>query len=113
MACGPFFSRARAIGVNLDAGAVQADALDADADQAMLLQGLEHAVQHARRRPPAQPRIDRVPVAAGSARHLQPFSATNSTALMTSRLPIRTLPRCTGSNGRITSYWSSLSLIMR
>jgi hypothetical protein len=60
--------------VDLHAGAVQADAFHADADQAMLLERLEHAVQHPGRRPPPQPRIDRVPVAEPR-RQRAPFAA--------------------------------------
>ena len=51
--------------------------------------------------------------APANARHGQPFSATQGTASIRSRLAIRTFPRGTGSNGRITSSWSALSLILR
>jgi adenylate cyclase len=49
--------------MDLDAGAVQADALHADADQAVLLKRLKEAVENTGRRPPPQPHVDRVPVA--------------------------------------------------
>ena len=49
--------------MHLDAGAVQAESLDLDADQLVPLELLEHPVQHAVPGPAAHPHVDRVPVA--------------------------------------------------
>jgi len=62
MDCGPFFSAPRAVRMHLDAGAVQAQRLDPDADQPVPLELLEHPVEHAVPGPAAHPHVDRVPV---------------------------------------------------
>ena len=91
---GGFLESARPIGVDLHAGAAQADPLRADADQAMRLEGLEHAVQHARRRPTAQPRVDRGPVA-------EPLRPTRA---MGSRSPPRRAPHRSGRDWRSVRF---------
>ena len=62
MACGPFFGRPGPVRVNLDRGAVEAEAFDPDPDQPMFLQSREQPVKHTRLRPTAQAGVDRVPV---------------------------------------------------
>lgn len=63
IACGPFFLSARAIGMHLDAGAVQRHRLDLDLHHLRLLQLLKRAVKHAGLGPAAHSGVDRVPVA--------------------------------------------------
>ncbi len=63
MDCGPFLFEPRAVRVHLDAGAVQAERLDLDADELVALELLEHPVEHAAPGPAAHSRADRVPVA--------------------------------------------------
>src|ERR1035438_9223591 len=47
----------------LDDGTVEADRLDLDADQLLMLQLLEQAVQHSGLRPAVHASVDRVPIA--------------------------------------------------
>src|ERR1019366_429629 len=58
-----FFLSTRAVGMYLDDRTVEADRLDLDADQLLMLQLLEQALQHTGLRPAAHPRVDRVTVA--------------------------------------------------
>ncbi len=58
MACGPFFWRAGAVGMYLDAGAVDAEAIDGDADHMVLLQGCEQAVEHPGLGPSPHPQFE-------------------------------------------------------
>ena len=55
--------------MNLDAGRVQRDGLNADAHDLSSLQLLKHAIEHARLGPAVHARVDRVPVA-------EPFGQT-------------------------------------
>ena len=61
----PFFSRPGAIGMPLDAGAVQAHGLPPDLDHPRPLPMREPAVQNPVLRPPVQARVDGVAVAEG------------------------------------------------
>ncbi len=61
MACGPFFGRPGPVRVNLDRGAVEAEAFDPNPDQPVFLQSREQPVKHTRLRPTAQAGADRVP----------------------------------------------------
>ena len=49
--------------MNLHNRAIQTDRLDLDTDELLLLQLLEHPIEHAALRPAIHARIDRVPVA--------------------------------------------------
>jgi hypothetical protein len=49
--------------MNLDAGGIQRDGFDADANHLLALQLLEHSVQHASLLPTTHARVDGVPVA--------------------------------------------------
>ena len=63
MACGPFsFLCPGAVGMDLDAGRVQRDRLDADAYYLHSLQLFEHTVEHAGLGPAIHARVDGVPV---------------------------------------------------
>ena len=74
MACGPFFSRTRAVRMHFNAGAVEPERLDLDAHDPLSLQLFEHAIQHALLRPTIHPCVDRVPVAE-SRRQAAPLAA--------------------------------------
>ena len=63
MACGPFFSCAGAVRVDLDDRTVQADRLQPHPDQLFGLHALEDPIQDPGLGPPVHPRVDRVLVA--------------------------------------------------
>lgn len=63
MACGPFFSCAGAVRVDLDDRTVQADRLQPHPDQLFDLHALEDPIQDPGLGPPVHPHVDRVPVA--------------------------------------------------
>src|SRR5450755_1428156 len=84
----------------LDDRTVEADRLDLDADQLLMLQLLEQAVQHTGLRPAVHPRVDRVPVAKALGQRT-PFAAVlghikNSVDHL--QVAGLTLPLCTGRN---------------
>ena len=56
-----FFARPRAVGMHLDAGAVQRDDLNLDGENLFFLQAGEHPFDHARFAPAVEPHVDRVP----------------------------------------------------
>ena len=62
MAWGPFFSSPRAVGMDLDDGAVQRHRLQLDADQLGALQVFEDPVEHPVLGPTIHTGVDRVPV---------------------------------------------------
>ena len=62
MAWGPFFSSRRAVGMDLDDGAVQRHRLQLDADQLGALQVFEDPVEHPVLGPTIHAGVDRVPV---------------------------------------------------
>ena len=62
MAWGPFFSSPRAVGMDLDDGAVQRHRLQLDADQLGALQVFEDPVEHPVLGPTIHAGVDRVPV---------------------------------------------------
>lgn len=60
--------------MDLDAGAVQTEAFDADCNQALPLKGFENPFEDALLGPPAKPRVDGVPIAVFF-RQTPPFAA--------------------------------------
>ena len=83
-----------AVGMHLDAGAVEAEALRVLADRFLIPKGGEQPPEHAAAGPAAEPGVtaDQLPKRSGSVRHLQPFSKTYRSTLMKTTFEIRTFP---------------------